>query len=96
MIFFSILSILSAEPWQTAPKPIHDLLQNNRPPTARISFDNQSIWEFERPNLPPISDLQAPIERLAGRKLDPNTNGPSRASYYTGLRRVSFDNSSVK
>jgi hypothetical protein len=77
MLFLTILSTLSAEPWQQAPRPIHNLLQNTRPPVTQISVDNEWIFEFERPNLPPISDLQAPIERLAGRKIDPNTNGPS-------------------
>jgi len=87
MILFSFLSLVFAEPWQKAPEPIHSLLQKKRPPLSYIGVNKKWVYEYERPNMPTIKDLQAPIERLAGMKIDPNTNGRSRATYYTGISR---------
>ena len=87
MLLFSLLFAAHAEPWQSAPEPIHNLLQKKRPPVSYIGINKKWVYEYDRPNMPSIKDLQAPIERLAGMKIDPNTNGRSRANYYTGLRR---------
>ena len=87
MLLFSLLSLAHAEPWQKAPEPIHSLLQKKRPPFAYVGVNKKWIYEYQRPNMPTMKDLQAPIERLAGMKIDPNTNGKSRAYYYTGINR---------
>lgn len=87
MLLFSFLAIAGAEPWQQAPEPIHSLLQKKRPPVAYVGVNKKWVYEYERPNMPPIKDLQAPIERLAGMKIDPNTNGRSRDYYYTTMSR---------
>ena len=90
MIVFSLISLLQAEPWQSAPEPIHSLLQKKSPPYTYIGVNNKWVYEYQRPNMPTIEDLQAPIERLAGMKIDPTTNGKSRDRYYTGLKRFNL------
>ena len=90
MLIFSILFLAQAEPWQKAPEPIHSLLQKKRPPLAYVGAHKKWVYEYERPNMPTIQDLQAPIERLAGMKIDPNTNGRSRDRYYTGINRLNL------
>ena len=92
MIYAAILSLAltHAEPWQQAPEPIHSLLQNQRPPMAAVGVNKQWVYEYQRLNMPTLQDLQAPIERLAGMKLDPTTNGRSRDRYYIGLSRFNL------
>ena len=90
MLLLSLLALTHAEPGQQAPEPIHSLLQNQRPPMATVGVNKQWVYEYQRPNMPTLQDLQAPIERLAGMKLDPTTNGRSRDRYYIGLSRFNL------
>ena len=55
------------------------------PPFAVLSPNRQRLLLLDRPDAPPISELAAPELRLAGLRINPVTNGPSRATYYTGL-----------
>ncbi len=63
------------------------------PLTPAVSLDADRNWMLlmARSGLPPISEVARPELRLAGLRLDPGTNGPSRTGYYTGLtfRRIS-------
>ena len=43
-----------------------------------------------RPSLPPISELAQPELRIAGLRINPRTNGQSRAAYYTSLKLESI------
>lgn len=57
------------------------------PQTPAVSLSPARDWMvlMERPSLPGIAEVAAPELRLAGVRLDPATNGPSRASGFTGL-----------
>ena len=49
-----------------------------------------------RPSLPPISELAETELRLAGLRLKPRTNGPSRGCYVTGLTLKRVDDLSER
>ena len=63
------------------------------PRTPDLSVDPTGRWilMLTKPGLPPISELARPELRLAGLRIDPEANGPSRSGYYTemALLRIS-------
>ena len=60
-------------------------------PLISVSPVHDHIVLLEVPSLGTISDLAQPELRIAGLRINPRTNGPSRDRYYTGLtiRRLS-------
>jgi dipeptidyl aminopeptidase/acylaminoacyl peptidase len=72
--------------YQIPPKPLADLL--DAPPTPSVSIDPLHQWILiqERPNLISIDELAQPELRLAGRRINPKTHGPSRGRYFTALK----------
>ena len=54
-------------------------------PLVSLSPDKKNLLLLERPSLPPVAELAEPELRLAGLRINPATNGPSRDTYYTGL-----------
>lgn len=54
-------------------------------PAVSLSPDATQLLLLERPALPSIAELAEPELRLAGLRMNPRTNGPSRARPYTGL-----------
>lgn len=56
-------------------------------PAPRLSINRQVSWMIlaEIPSLPPIEELAQPELRLAGLRISPITNGPSRGSHITNL-----------
>jgi len=81
----------TAVPYRMPPKAIADLV--DAPPTPAVSVGPNRQWMLimERPSLPSIAELAQPELRLAGLRINPRTNGPSRASYFTRLilKRIS-------
>jgi dipeptidyl aminopeptidase/acylaminoacyl peptidase len=71
--------------YRLPPKAIADLV--DAPPTPFVSLSPNREWLLlmELPNLPPLSELAQPELRLAGLRLNPRTNGPSRAPYIRKL-----------
>ena len=71
--------------YQLPPQGIVDLV--DAPPTPYLSIDPQRtcLVMMHRPGLPPIEEVGKDEVRLAGLRIDPVTNGLSRASYYTGF-----------
>ena len=54
-------------------------------PGVSLSPDRTVLLLLERPSLPPIAEVAAPELRLAGLRINPRANGPSRASGSIGL-----------
>jgi dipeptidyl aminopeptidase/acylaminoacyl peptidase len=54
-------------------------------PLVSLSPDKKRLLLLERPALPPVAELAEPELRLAGLRINPATNGPSRATYYTAI-----------
>ncbi|MDW8464984.1 MAG: prolyl oligopeptidase family serine peptidase [Chloroherpetonaceae bacterium] len=77
--------------YKMPPKAIADLVDAPPTPAVSLSPNRTLMLILERPSLPPISELAAPEYRLAGLRINPRTNGPSRASYFTKLVLRSID-----
>ncbi|MCA0270351.1 MAG: prolyl oligopeptidase family serine peptidase [Bacteroidetes bacterium] len=65
-------------------------------PGVVVSPDGQTLLFVEQSDLPTIEEISRPELRLAGMRLDPRTNGPSRTRAATALRlgRLDGDGSS--
>ena len=72
-------------PYEMPPKALADLV--DAPQTPSISLDPRREWLLlmHRPGYPPIEDVARRELRLAGQRIDPDTNGPSRVSHHSGL-----------
>ncbi len=66
-------------------KPVLDILNSPTTPSASISPTSDMIALLEPLRYPPISELAEPMLRIAGLRIDPNTNGPHRQAYSVGL-----------
>lgn len=62
-----------------------DLVDGAVSPSVSISPDREWMLVLDRPGLPDIAEVAGQELRLAGFRLNPVTNGPSRASYLTGV-----------
>ena len=67
------------------PEEIAALLDAPRAPDLSVDPTGRWILMLTKPGLPPISELARPELRLAGLRIDPEANGPSRSGYYTGM-----------
>lgn len=67
------------------PKEIRDIV--DAPPLPVLSFSphRDKILFLKRRALPPLSELARPEEKLAGVRIDGNSNARSRMSFYTGI-----------
>jgi dipeptidyl aminopeptidase/acylaminoacyl peptidase len=71
--------------YRLPPSPSPEIIDAPRTPTLSISPDRSTIALLGRNNLPPIAELAEPELALAGDRINPRTNGPSRASFYRSL-----------
>ncbi len=78
------------------PKAIAELVDAPLTPDMSVSPNQDWILLMELPSLPPISELAQPELRLAGLRINPRNNGPSRSSYYTGLTLKSLSDNSER
>ena len=67
--------------YQMPPKAIADIV--DAPPTPSVNFspDRQWMLIMDRPSLPSIEEVSQPELRIAGIRINPRTNGPSRIRY---------------
>ena len=77
--------------YQTPVPELAALVDAPRTPAVSLSPDRSMMALLERPGTPPISELAEPELGLAGIRINPRTNGPSRASGYTGLSFKAVD-----
>jgi dipeptidyl aminopeptidase/acylaminoacyl peptidase len=85
--------------YQTPPKPLADLV--TAPPTPTVSVDSKGQWMLisERNTATTtIAELSQPELRIAGLRINPATNGPSRAVFINNLklRQVSANAADVQ
>jgi dipeptidyl aminopeptidase/acylaminoacyl peptidase len=67
------------------PQAIADLVDAPMTPSVLISPDSQYFMLLERASLPPIAEVSQPELRLAGIRINPRTNGPSRGWHSTSM-----------
>ncbi len=77
------------ERYHQPPAPVPQILAADLVPLASPSPDGRLVLLLEREGLPSIEDVAGPERRLAGRRVNPVTNGPSRTFPFKGLRIVS-------
>ncbi|WP_240935516.1 hypothetical protein [Hymenobacter sp. HDW8] len=87
VVFLSHLSVQAQDlTYQTPSKAIADLVDAPITPRVSIASDGKWMLLMDVQDLPTIADLSQPELRIAGLRLNPRTNGPSRVSYSTALK----------
>jgi dipeptidyl aminopeptidase/acylaminoacyl peptidase len=72
--------------YKTPPKEIMDVLNAPAIPATSISPTRDKIALLEPLRYPPISELAQPMLRIAGLRINPNTNGQHRQFYSVSLK----------
>jgi dipeptidyl aminopeptidase/acylaminoacyl peptidase len=77
--------------YRRPPQAVLDVLNAPATPFISVSPTRDRLLMFQPVRYPPISDVSQPMLRLAGLRINPNTNGLHRAPYYTALtvKRIS-------
>lgn len=82
--------------YQMPPQILADIIDAPQTPWVSISPDNQWMMFLERPGLPSIEEVAQPELRLAGLRINPRTNGPSRQGNAVGLVFHNIDDGKEK
>lgn len=86
-----------AQSYRKPPQAVLDVLSAPVTPSASLSPKRDLLLLATGVRYPPISDLAQPMLRLAGLRINPNTMGPHRATYYVALALKSVgDGAEVK
>ena len=92
-LFLLAVSVLLAEDtfYQTPPKPVADALSAPPTPTVSVSPQRDYAIFLQSVRYPPIVDVAQPMLRLAGIRIDSNTNGMHLAASYASyaVKRLS-------
>ncbi len=81
----SVVSVAAQHVYERPPETLAQLVDAPSTPAVRVSPDGRTLLMLYRPNLPSIDELAQSELRLAGIRINPANNGPSRSSYYTQL-----------
>lgn len=84
-IFMTFLPDTQAQSYQSPNPALADLIDAPNPPGTSLSPDDQYLLLMHRPNLPSIEEVAQPELRLAGLRINPRNNGPSRSYSYNKL-----------
>lgn len=74
-----------AQTYHQPPQAVLDVLSAPVTPSASVSPTREAMLLATGVRYPPLSDLAQPMLRLAGLRINPNTNGPHRAPYFVAL-----------
>ncbi len=74
-----------AQTYQKPPQNVLDVLNAPVTPTTSVSPAKDKILLAEPLRYPPISELAQPMLRIAGLRINPNTNGQHRQPYFVKL-----------
>ena len=78
-------TVTGEDTYKKPPQAVLDVLNATLSPAASISPTREYMLLADRVAYPPVADLAQPMLRLAGLRINPNTNGPHRGTYYVGL-----------
>jgi dipeptidyl aminopeptidase/acylaminoacyl peptidase len=84
-LFAALASTAAAQGYQKPPQAVLDVLNAPVPPQAVISPARDYMLLVQGVRYPPISELAQPMLRLAGLRINPNTTGPHRDTYFVAL-----------
>jgi dipeptidyl aminopeptidase/acylaminoacyl peptidase len=82
---------LAQDSYQMPPEALAKLVDAPPLPSASVSPDREHLLLMERSSLPSIAELAEPELRLAGFRINPRNNGPSRSAYFNRLILQTFD-----
>ncbi len=71
--------------YQMPAQVLADIIDAPPTPGVSLSPDNKWLLHLERPGYPPIAEVAQPELRLAGLRINPRSNGPSRGRTLNGL-----------
>ncbi len=72
--------------YQNPPKAILDLVDAPVTPGLSLSPDMKWLLFMDRPSMPGIEEVAQKELRLAGLRINPKNNGPSRATHYLNIQ----------
>jgi dipeptidyl aminopeptidase/acylaminoacyl peptidase len=78
--------VLAQGSYKQPPKDIMDVLNSPAIPSVSVSPTRDRMALLEPLRYPPISELAQPMLRLAGLRINPNTNSQHRQPYFVSLR----------
>ncbi|MEO8451780.1 MAG: hypothetical protein ABI647_18460, partial [Gemmatimonadota bacterium] len=84
-LLLTVSPLAAQTQYQDPPPAIARILDAPLTPVASVSPDRKWLLLIERPSLPSIEEVAAPDLKLAGVRINPATNGSSRAFTATGL-----------
>lgn len=82
---FIFIDAQAQDTYMVPSQELVDLVDGARNPSVSFSPDRATMLLQDVPSLPSIAELAQPELRLAGIRINPNTNGPSRSGYVTGF-----------
>jgi dipeptidyl aminopeptidase/acylaminoacyl peptidase len=94
--FQPVIGPLGPSQYKLPPQEIVNLIDAKPTPRVSVSPDNKWILLLEYPPLLPLSEISARELRLAGLRIRPITNGPSRAGYFTKLTLKNLADSTLR
>lgn len=86
LVLLTVGHATAQEGYRQPPSPISQILDARPTPGIDISPDHTRILFLDRRSLPSIAEVAAPELGLAGTRINPKTNGPSRSPGLAGLR----------
>ncbi len=78
-------SLGAQEPYKQPPEIVRRILDAPRPPALFPSPDGRTLLFAQGNGQPTIADLAKPMLRLAGRRINPETNGGRLLTWFTAL-----------
>ncbi len=78
--------LASGEGYRKPPESIRKVLDAPPPPLVSISPKRDQMVLIDWVRYPPLADLAQPMLRLAGLRINPNTNGPHEPRQFVGFR----------
>ncbi|MFL6335788.1 MAG: S9 family peptidase [Pyrinomonadaceae bacterium] len=81
----ALAATLSAQTYQKPPQAVLDVLNAPVPPTGALSPTREYMLLAQGVRYPPLKELAQPMLRLAGLRINPNTTGPHRTTFFVAL-----------
>ncbi len=90
-LLLTAVSAPAQETYQIPPPELAALVDAPITPGVSLSPDGTVLLLMQRPSLPTIAEVSEPELRLAGLRINPRTNGPSRARPFSDLALRTLD-----
>jgi len=89
--FLFAVDAVAQDTYQMPPQGLARLVDAPTTPGVSLSPDQTHMLLLHQPSLPSIAEVAEPELRLAGIRINPRNNGPSRSGSYNGLTLKAID-----